>query len=33
MTDAPQIWHYGLIARWWAEFNEPDPAELAFYRG
>ena len=22
MTDAPQIWHYGLIARWWAEFND-----------
>ncbi len=32
MTDDPQTWHYGLIARWWAEFNEPDPAELAFYR-
>ena len=33
MTDTPQTWHYGLIARWWAEFNEPDPVELAFYQG
>lgn len=29
MTDTPQIWHYGLIARWWGEFGEPDPDELA----
>ena len=29
----PQTWHYGLLARWWAEFNQPEPAELAFYRG
>jgi SAM-dependent methyltransferase len=28
----PLTWHYGLVARWWSEFNEPDPAELAFYR-
>lgn len=33
MTDQPQTWHYGLVARWWAEFNLPDPAELAFYQG
>ena len=33
MSDPPQTWHYGLVARWWAEFNEADPAELAFYRG
>jgi len=26
-------WHYGLIARWWAEVNTPDPAELAYLRG
>jgi SAM-dependent methyltransferase len=32
MSDAPQTWHYGLIARWWAEFNEPAPEELAAYR-
>jgi SAM-dependent methyltransferase len=25
-------WHYGLIARWWAEFNEAEPSELAYYR-
>ena len=30
MTDTPQIWHYGLIARSWAEFNEPGPTELAY---
>jgi len=22
-------WHYGLVARWWDEFNVADPAELA----
>jgi SAM-dependent methyltransferase len=32
MNDGPQTWHYGLVARWWAEFNKPDPDELAFYR-
>jgi SAM-dependent methyltransferase len=25
-------WHYGLVARWWAEFNVAEPHELAFYR-
>lgn len=33
MSDEPQTWHYGLVARWWAEFNEADPDEFAFYRG
>ena len=33
MNEQPQTWHYGLVARWWAEFNAPDPAERAFYRG
>ena len=34
MNEQPQTWHYGLTARWWAEFNaEPAPEELAFYRG
>jgi SAM-dependent methyltransferase len=33
MNERPQTWHYGLVARWWAEFNEPNPDELAFYRG
>ena len=32
MQDGPQTWHYGLIARWWAEFNVAAPEELAFYR-
>ena len=32
MNDELQTWHYGLIARWWAEFNAADPDELAFYR-
>ena len=22
MSDSVQTWHYGLVARWWAEFNE-----------
>lgn len=25
-------WHHGLVARWWAEFNEADPAEVAYFR-
>jgi SAM-dependent methyltransferase len=25
-------WHYGLIARWWAEVNRPEDAELAYLR-
>ena len=33
MTDQPQTWHYGLVARWWAEFNEAEDDELAFYAG
>jgi SAM-dependent methyltransferase len=33
VADDPQTWHYGLVARWWAEFNQPDPEELAFYQG
>ncbi len=24
MTDRPKTWHYGLVAKWWAEFNEDD---------
>lgn len=34
MDERGGTWHYGLVARWWAEFNAtPDPDELAFYRG
>ena len=25
MSTAPQTWHYGLMARWWAEFNLDGP--------
>lgn len=31
MTDDPQTWHYGLVARWWAEFNTDGP-EIAYFR-
>ena len=31
-SDDSGTWHHGLIARYWAEFNEPEPAELAYYR-
>lgn len=27
----PQTWHYGLIARWWAEFNLDGP-EIDYFR-
>ena len=32
MPDEPKTWHYGLVARWWAEFNVASPTELAYYR-
>ena len=25
VTDQLQVWHYGLVARWWAEFNTDGP--------
>jgi SAM-dependent methyltransferase len=25
-------WHHGLVARWWAEFAEPEPGEIAYLR-
>jgi hypothetical protein len=28
----PGTWHYGLVARWWAEVNQLETDELAFYR-
>ena len=31
--EGPQTWHYGVVARWWAEFNTADAAELAYFRG
>ena len=32
MDERPRTWHYGLVARWWAEFNTATPEELAYYR-
>lgn len=32
MADRPQTWHYGLVARWWAEFNAGGP-EIDYFRG
>ncbi|HET7009231.1 MAG TPA: class I SAM-dependent methyltransferase, partial [Anaerolineales bacterium] len=31
MTPPPQTWHYGLVARWWAEFNTEGP-EVEYFR-
>jgi len=31
MDERPQTWHYGLIARHWAEFNTEGP-EIAYYQ-
>jgi len=31
MAEAPQTWHYGLVAQWWAEFNLDGP-ELAYFQ-
>ena len=28
----PVTWHYGLLARWWAEVNTLEQGELAYYR-
>lgn len=33
MAEQPQTWHYGLIARYWAEFNDDfRPHEIAYFR-
>lgn len=32
MDEQSGTWHYGLIARWWAEFNKAAPRELAYFR-
>lgn len=29
-VDEPGTWHFGLVARWWAEFNEPTPEEVGY---
>ncbi len=31
MTGEPLTWHYGVVARWWAEFNTDGP-EIAYFR-
>src|SRR6266496_3123821 len=31
MTETLQIWHHGLIAQWWAEFNLDGP-EIAYFQ-
>jgi SAM-dependent methyltransferase len=31
MTDTPQTWHYGLVAKWWAQFSEDGP-EIAYFQ-
>jgi SAM-dependent methyltransferase len=31
MAEQPQTWHYGLVAKWWAEFNLGGP-EIAYFR-
>ena len=31
MVEAPQTWHYGVVARWWAEFNQSGP-EIDYFR-
>jgi SAM-dependent methyltransferase len=32
MSERSGTWHYGLIARWWAEFNVAEPGELDYFR-
>ena len=31
MNDESGTWHYGLIARWWAEFNLAEPEQLDYF--
>jgi len=31
VSDRPQTWHYGLVARWWAEFNVDGP-EIDYFQ-
>ena len=31
MSTEPQTWHYGVVARWWAEFNHDGP-EIDYFR-
>ena len=31
MTNTPKTWHYGLVAKWWAEFNQGGH-EIAYFQ-
>jgi SAM-dependent methyltransferase len=31
MQNPPQTWHYGLIAKWWSEFNQDGP-EIPYFQ-
>jgi SAM-dependent methyltransferase len=31
MPTTPQVWHYGLVAQWWAEFNTEGP-EITYFQ-
>ena len=31
MEDKPKTWHHGLVAQWWAEFNEGGP-EVPYFQ-
>ncbi len=31
MHDASGTWHFGLVARWWAEFTTPEAHEVDYY--
>src|SRR4051794_24203057 len=31
MAEEPQTWHYGVVARWWAEFKVDGP-EIAYFQ-
>ena len=31
VTEQPETWHHGLVARWWAEFNHGGP-EIDYFR-
>lgn len=31
MSKQPKVWHYGLVARWWAEFKHEGP-EIAYFQ-
>ena len=32
MTNTPKTWHYGLVAKWWAEFNQGGGHEIAYFQ-